>query len=92
MVKIKKMNVLSLAKLMTVIYFFFGLVSGFLFTMAHLFGISLPASAQTNTYGAASVIVLPILYSIVGFLSGLALAFFFNIAVKFVGGLEVEKE
>jgi hypothetical protein len=40
--------------------------------------------------GLAAVVLLPILYGVFGFIGGVISAFFFNLAAKYVGGLELE--
>lgn len=42
--------------------------------------------------GAAFVVALPILYGIMGFIGGVVMAFIYNLAAKWIGGVEVEVE
>ncbi len=93
MEKIKRVNMLSLAKILGVIYSCFGLLVGLFMSLAAILNIQLPnASQNPNPFGAAAIVVLPIIYGIIGFLSGYFSGFFFNLATKWVGGLEIEKE
>ena len=40
--------------------------------------------------GAVSIIVMPIIMAIVGFIMGAIGAFFYNIAAKYVGGIQLD--
>ena len=41
-------------------------------------------------FGAAFVVVLPILYGVIGFIGGVIGAFVYNLVAKWIGGIEVE--
>ena len=43
-------------------------------------------------FGVGSIIVLPIFYGIIGFITGLIVALIFNVVSGVIGGLEVEVE
>ena len=88
--EIKKMGVLSLAKIYTVIMAIFGLILGAIFTI-----ISLMVSSAANVeglggYGVASIIILPIFYGVIGFVSGALGAWIYNVAAKTIGGVQIE--
>ena len=89
MQKIKKIGVLSLAKIFGLLYALIGLILGALFAVLSLFGFS-GADGTGLFFGAVSIIILPILYGIMGFIGGLITAFFYNLIAKWIGGLEVE--
>ncbi len=93
--KIKKIKILSVGKVACVLYALFGLMIGGVITLLSLMGIDVSRSqgATPNPImGLHSIIVFPILYAIGGFLSGLLTAVFFNLATKWVGGIELETE
>lgn len=97
---IRRIGVLSLGKLMAVMYAAIGLVFGLLYAVfAVLGGGALMAMGDSDAgigggmmigMGLAAVIVAPLLYGIGGFIGGVISAFFFNLASKYVGGLELE--
>ncbi len=88
MQRVKKIGVLSLAKIFGLLYALFGLIIGVLFSVFSFFGLS---ADETGLYfGTISIITVPILYGIIGFIGGLITAFFYNLIASKVGGLEVE--
>ena len=88
MQKIEKIGVLSLAKIFGILYAIFGLILGTLFSLFSFVGIN---ADETGLYfGAVSIITVPIIYGILGFVFGAITAFFYNIIARKVGGLEVE--
>ena len=88
MQKVKKIGVLSLAKILGLLYAIFGLIIGALFALFPLIGFS--ADETGAFFGTASIILFPILYGIMGFIGGLITAFFYNLIAGKIGGLEVE--
>ena len=99
---IKRIGALSLAKLMTVLYGGIGLLVGGLFALFSLLGGgAMMASGQEGAgmgsammmgFGLGAVIIFPICYALLGFFAGLLSAWLFNLASRFVGGLELEVE
>lgn len=92
MIKIKKIGVFSLAKIQGVTMAIFGLLAGIFIALpgALLGAASSGKLAFGAGFGIASVIIIPIIYGIMGFIAGALGAFIFNVVVKMVGGLEVE--
>lgn len=88
MQKVKKIGVLSLAKILGFLYAIIGLILGVLFAVLSLFGFN--ADETGLFFGAASIIIFPILYGIMGFIGGLITGFFYNLVASKIGGLEVE--
>ena len=88
MQKVKRIGVLSLAKILGILYAIFGLIVGALFALFPLIGLS--ADETGLFFGTVSIIIFPILYGIMGFIGGIITAFFYNLIVGKVGGLEVE--
>ena len=92
---IKKVNVLSIAKLSAFlvggIYFFVGLVIGLL-----VFILDIPVAKNFDILGLGSAILATLLVAVLmgvfSFLVGGILAWLFNIFSKYVGGIEFELE
>ena len=94
MAKIKRINVLSLGKLLAVINAVLGLLMGFLVTAGSVMGIDMtqgqvPANSLIQKF---AIIYFPVLYAVGGFLGGVLTAIVFNAAVKYLGPLEVDIE
>jgi hypothetical protein len=97
---ITKLGVMSLGKLMGVMYAAIGLLFGVIYALVAVVGGGAMLAMGGNEgamgggmmmgMGVAAVAVLPILYGVLGFIGGLITALFFNIAAKYAGGLEVE--
>jgi hypothetical protein len=98
---IRKIGVLSLGKLMAVMYAGIGVLIGGLYALFAVVGggAMMAMGGEENAafgggmvmgLGLAAVIGLPIIYGVFGFIGGVISAFFFNLAAKYVGGLELE--
>jgi|TARA_Y100000310_G_scaffold108411_1_gene106833 hypothetical protein len=93
MATIKKINALSLAKVMGLIYAFFGAILGAVLTLFSLMGI---AYSQADLgvvgiwIGTAGIIIVPVVYGIIGFIFGLLIAALYNLVARRIGGLEIE--
>lgn len=100
---IRRIGVLSVAKISAIIAAVIGLLIGILIFLASLAGapMSSPdAMAGSNDagmawisgLGALAIVVFPIMYGIVGFIGGAIQGWVYNIAAKFVGGVRIETE
>ena len=89
---IKSVGVLSVAKILGVMYFAMGLLVAPLFLMIGLVG-SL-ANKGSNPFGPAVGVVLaftiPVFYGGMGFVMGALTAFVYNIFAQWLGGVELE--
>ncbi len=100
--KVRKIDVMSLAKIQAIMMAFYGLLVGLIFA---LLGPAIKGMMQNNvlqgammqypfgtmgSMGAASIIVLPITYAIGGFVMGAVFAFVYNIVAGWVGGVELD--
>ena len=90
-VELKKIGILSLGKIQAIVMAIFGLIMGILYAIG---GIALESMFQLGgtSLAIASIIILPIVYGIFGFISGVIGALIFNAAVKIIGGLELDFE
>ena len=97
---IRRIGVISLAKLMGLLYGGIGLIAGVLFALFFMLGGgAMMASGMEESAGAGGMmmgmglgaaIVLPIAYGLMGFIGGLLTAWLYNLAAGFVGGIEIE--
>ena len=93
---IKKIKPLSLGKFLGALYGIFGLIAGIIFSLLSTVGsFALPESGFNGLFaffGIASIVVLPLIYGLMGFLGGFLIASFYNFVAKKVGGVEIETE
>ena len=88
--KLKKIGVLSLAYTLAIIYFLLGIISA-IFT---LLGKYLPNTAasidpQILSLGPWILIIFPILYCMMGFISGAIIGFAYNYISQKTGGIVI---
>jgi hypothetical protein len=75
-------------------YAVFGLIAGFFFSIVSLF---MATSSDAGfgfdmIFGIGAVILLPVFYGVLGFISGLIGAAIYNVVARVTGGLEMEFE
>ncbi len=91
---VKRIGPMSLAKLSGVLYGIVGLVGGAVVSLIALAGGFASDSAAGTGIGAvvgiAAVVVLPLGYGLLGFLSSLLGAWCYNVLADLVGGVEVD--
>ncbi|MCK4553525.1 hypothetical protein KAU19_00995 [Candidatus Parcubacteria bacterium] len=95
MKKIKKIKALSLGKILGIMYAIMGLIFGGLVTVFAILGNALFASKDNYggvLFGIGAIIFLPIMYGFFGFVFGVISGWLYNLATKWVGGLEIEFE
>ena len=90
MVKVKGIEVMSLAKILAVVYAVFGFIGGVIFTFLAMLGLT--QEAVSPLLGFLSIIVLPIVYSLMGFIGGILTAVVFNWATQFTGPLQLKTD
>lgn len=91
---LKKIDPMSYAKISGVMGAVIGLIMGLTFSslsgFLSIFGAE--AAGMMGGLGLLSIMVFPILYAIMGFISGLIGAFIYNIVAGYVGGVKVDLE
>jgi hypothetical protein len=98
---IKRVGVLSVAKIQAMIMLVFGIIIGVIYGLIVMtFGAMMMGATGRGggeaagglIVGLMTMIFVPILYGVIGFVAGAIGAFVYNAAAKFVGGLEIEME
>lgn len=94
MYTVKSVGVLSVAKIMGLVYACLGLLFAPFFLLVGLLGSTLnPQKTPLNgMFGVAFAIIMPFLYGLLGFLGGAIGALLYNLFAKLVGGFELDLE
>jgi hypothetical protein len=95
---IRRIGVLSLAKISAALHGAIGLILGIFFALASLLGGALGQAAREAAapeiiavlFGFGAIVFMPFLYAIMGFLVGVVSAFVYNSVAKLAGGLVLE--
>ncbi len=100
MMELKRVDVMSLARLYAALGALVGFIIGLIVTIISLAIGSvaplIPEATMSSTpffwgmMGALSIIVMPITYAVLGFVSGAVSAFLYNIVAERVGGVELD--
>ncbi len=101
--RIKKLGVLSFAKMQgvmgLVIGLLIGIIYGVIIILYSLLGASLVSGDARFAVGGGGVVIgivamagFPIMYGIIGFIGGAIGALIYNVFAGFVGGVEIEVE
>jgi len=96
--RIRRFGVLSVGKMMGMVYALIGLLVGAIFGVISLFGAALTSAFQEAgappflgaLFGFGAIIILPIFYGILGFLGGMLSAAIYNLVAGATGGIEME--
>ena len=91
---IKSVGVLSVAKIMGMIYGCMGLIFAPMFLLIGLMGSALGQrnSPLAGIFGVGFAVLMPVLYAGLGFIAGLIGALLYNLFARWVGGFELELE
>ena len=95
-IEIKKLDVLSVAKIYAIIGAIIGFIAGlFIALVGGFVGLAggmagLPGAGMAAGFGILAIIIAPIIYGIMGFVSGAIGAFIYNIVATKVGGISFE--
>ena len=103
MVRVKRIGVLSLAKVFGLLYAALGLIFGAIFTIFSVIGAlvntffahsdgAMAGEMFGALFGIGSIILFPVMYGFMGFVMGLILATSYNFIARWTGGIEVETQ
>lgn len=88
-VVIKKIGVMSMAKIHAIVLAVLGLIIGvFIGLLGSLFGAAMGGAFPAGM-GMAAIVVMPLSYGLIGFVFGAIGAGVYNIVAGWVGGLEI---
>jgi Na+(H+)/acetate symporter ActP len=92
--KLKRLGILSYAKLMALGMATFGFFYGLSLSLIYRFGNPpvTPEDAILRSLGFGLIIVAPVVYAIIGILIGIVTAWLYNIFAGWIGGIEMEFE
>ena len=87
---IRRISPFSAAKMSATLYALLGLLMGALLTLLSFTSLTAGMRAYGALFGVGAIIILPIVYGVIGFVTGGISAFCFNIAASVAGGLEID--
>ncbi|MBW3004483.1 hypothetical protein KY310_01485 [Candidatus Woesearchaeota archaeon] len=94
MAELRKMGVLSVAKMNAILSAFMGFIIGIIYavlgTFAQAGGTQIIPGIPTFLLGFVLVIIMPIIYGILGFVSGAIMAALYNLFASWFGGIEMK--
>ncbi len=93
---IRRVGPVSCAKVAGTLYALIGLVFGAIVSLLAVGGGMMMnrtgAGGMGAMFGAAAIVVLPILYGCLGFVGALVSAWLYNLAAGVIGGIELETD
>src|SRR5438445_9061620 len=91
---VKSVGVMSVAKIMGLIYGCMGLIFAPIFLLMGLLGtlVGQQKSPFAGIFGIAFAILMPVLYGVMGFITGAIGGLLYNLFASWVGGFELEME
>ena len=95
MMELKKIKILSLAKIAGLFGVIYGLLSGIFVSIIYAGKGSIPGLTEelgvvVNQLGYFSLIILPVLNGAIYFLAGMIIAFLYNLIAKNISGIQIE--
>jgi hypothetical protein len=94
MIKIRRIGVLSSGKLLAIVFGGLGLIGGLLLSMFGFLAALLNdsyLSGETISFIFSTVCIAPVVYAVIGLVTGIIAAWLCNLALRF-GGFELEAE
>jgi len=92
--RIKRIAPLQLGKMLAILYGFIGLIFIPFFLMMSLIGTQMPAQQRTGilAFGLGFALFMPVMYAVMGFITGVLGAGLYNLVAGWIGGIEVQVE
>jgi hypothetical protein len=97
-ISVKRIGVLSVAKLMGLIYGCLGILIGILFAVFSMLGAMVGSGTEAAAefgafgvlFGIGAIVFMPIFYGTIGFISGAIMSLLYNLFAAWAGGVELE--
>ncbi len=90
---IKKIGVMSYAKISTIVMAIIGLILGIFYAILGAAAKTLGGEATwMGSMGLLAIILTPLFYAIIGFVTGVIGSLIYNLIAGWVGGVEIEFE
>ena len=86
---IKKIGILSAAKIQGLFGFVMGIFAGLMYTYVGMLMVD-TTGLNSIMFSPLAIIIAPIMYGLGGFVFGAFAALIYNLCAKWIGGLEVE--
>ncbi len=95
MTEVKKIDVISLARIVGIIYLVIGLIAGLIFACFGLLALVSGIDDMGVGLGEAGIMLLgvcflPIFYGVIGFIAGAIIALIYNLVANRFGGVKFE--
>jgi hypothetical protein len=92
--RIKRIAPLQLAKMSALVYGVMGLLFCPVFLVMSLMTSHLAQQQRVGmmVFGTGFALMMPVIYAVMGFVFGALSAFIYNVAARWIGGIEVEVE
>jgi len=92
--EVKRFDIMSVAKIMAVLYAAIGVLLGALFTFISVIGLAVAGGAGMGigglVFGIGAIIIFPVFYGVMGFVFGALWAFVYNFIASRIGGIKFE--
>ena len=92
---LRRVGVLYMGKFMAVMYAIIGLIFGVLIAAVSMIGGGMlggdgGAMGVIGSFGLLSIVILPVLYAVIGFIAGLIGGLLYNVTANLSGGIEMD--
>ena len=92
--ELKRLKVWPMSRIYAVLMAIMGFILGIFYFILGRVSSSLGISSQETElfikFGAAAIIILPIIYGLLGLVLGALSAFLYNLVARWVGGIEIQ--
>ena len=93
-IRILNFNLVSFAGMVAIFYAFLGIFYGFILMIFVTVAKNIPGATAGfqigKAIGALSIIFMPIMFAVIGFIGGIIFGLILNITLKIINGLELE--
>ena len=92
--RIRRFAPLQMGKMLGILYGFMGLIFLPFFALMTIASSQLPANQRTGmmAFGIGFALAMPVLYAVMGFITGVIGAGLYNLVAGWIGGIEVDVE